>query len=175
MITSAANITEGTYVLLTKKDGLYYAMSNEVAIPSPVAYEAKDVAITIGDNGEVTAADIQNKFKWVITQRGESTQWDIRSAVNMHHFLWMRDAGVGVAVGTQEEVKVVNANFDPAWNFFDVDGAMQAQTNRAANKDRYLFVNTNTDGVLVWLGHSGATDAIVLVKLSDSTEQIAAE
>ncbi len=187
MITSASMITEGTYVILAKDSdgGIYYALPNETTVSNgantcPAAYTLDAVSMTLDEEGNVVEADVADRFKWVITHRGETAQWDIRSAVDMTMFLWMRGAGVGVAIGTKDAVTAVNGNFAPDWTFFDdAEKGMQAQTPHAATKSRFLSVNAAAQDTSLaekqWLGSSGATDALVLVKLSDSTEQIAAE
>lgn len=181
VITSAADITEGTYVFLSKKaDGTYYAMANSTTISEgantcPYAYPISEVAMTIDEDGCVVTAEIADSFKWVITQRGETTNWDVRSAVDMTMFLWMRGAGAGVAIGTKGDVTAVQDDFSPSWNFFDdAEKGMQAQTPIAATKGRWLYVGAAAASPTgyQWLGAKLATDALVLVKLSNSTEQI---
>lgn len=187
MVTSAADITEGTYVILTKDSdgGIYYALPNETTVSNganicPTAYTLDYVSMTLDEEGNVVEADVDNKFKWVITHRGDTEKWDVRSAVYMTMFLWMRGAGVGVAIGTKEAVKAINDNFAPDWTFFDdAEKGMQAQTSHATTKGRFLCVNNVAQEASLaekqWLGNSGAADALVLVKLSDSIEQIAVE
>lgn len=184
VITKAADITEGTYAFLAKKaDGAYYALPNTKTVADgvntcPTAYPLDVVSMTI-ENGLVTAAEIGDQYKWVITHRGETEQWDVRSALDMKCFLWQKPAGFGIAICTPDERKF-DTGFMPDWNFYD-DAAkgMQAQTpNSAAYKTpRWLYVATNasTTTGCQWLGAKSATDAVVLVKISDSTEQIVTE
>ncbi len=185
VITKAADITEGTYAFLAKKaDGAYYALPNTKTVADgvntcPTAYPLDVVSMTI-ENGLVTAAEIGDQYKWVITHRGETEQWDVRSALDMKCFLWQKPAGFGIAICTPDERNAVDTGFMPDWNFYD-DAAkgMQAQTpNSAAHKTpRWLYVgaNANMTTGYQWLGAKSATDAVVLVKISDSTEQIVTE
>ena len=185
VITKAADITEGTYAFLAKKaDGAYYALPNTKTVADgvntcPTAYPLDVVSMTI-ENGVVTAAEIGNQYKWVITHRGETEQWDVRSALDMQCFLWQKPSGAGIAICTPDERNAVDTGFMPDWNFYD-DAAkgMQAQTpNSAAHTTpRWLYVATNasTTTGCQWLGAKSATDAVVLVKISDSTEQIVTE
>jgi hypothetical protein len=112
---------------------------------------------------------VRNDYKWVITQRGETTTWDIRSAVNMTHFLWARETGTAFfAIGDKDTVTAANGNYKPDWTFFDVDGkGMQMQTSACTK--RHAYINTTAGQ---WMGANSATDAIVLVKLSDSTSAV---
>lgn len=185
VITKAADITEGTYAFLAKKaDGAYYALPNTKTVADgvntcPTAYPLDVVSMTI-ENGLVTAAEIGDQYKWVITHRGETEQWDVRSALDMTCFLWQKPSGAGIAICTPDERNAVDTGFMPDWNFYD-DAAkgMQAQTpNSAAHKTpRWLYVgaNANMTTGYQWLGAKSATDAVVLVKISDSTEQIVTE
>lgn len=185
VITKAANITEGTYAFLAKKaDGAYYALPNTKTVADgvntcPTAYPLDVVSMTI-ENGVVTAAEIGDQYKWVITHRGETEQWDVRSALDMQCFLWQKPSGAGIAICTPDERNAVDTGFMPDWNFYD-DAAkgMQAQTpNSAAHTTpRWLYVATNasTTTGCQWLGAKSATDAVALVKISDSTEQIVTE
>lgn len=185
VITKAADITEGTYAFLAKKaDGAYYALPNTKTVADgvntcPTAYPLDVVSMTI-ENGLVTAAEIGDQYKWVITHRGETEQWDVRSALDMTCFLWQKPSGAGIAICTPNERNAVDTGFMPDWNFYD-DAAkgMQAQTpNSAAHKTpRWLYVGAtaNTTTGYQWLGAKSATDAVVLVKISDSTEQIVTE
>ena len=185
VITKAADITEGTYAFLAKKaDGAYYALPNTKTVADgvntcPTAYPLDVVSMTI-ENGLVTAAEIGDQYKWVITHRGETEQWDVRSALDMTCFLWQKPSGAGIAICTPNERNAVDTGFMPDWNFYD-DAAkgMQAQTpNSAAHSTpRWLYVgaNANMTTGYQWLGAKSATDAVVLVKISDSTEQIVTE
>ncbi|MBQ5669678.1 MAG: hypothetical protein IIV29_03205, partial [Tidjanibacter sp.] len=166
VITKAADVVEGTYAILAlTSGGTYYALPNE-AKTTPSALTIDQVSLTI-ENGAVKAANVSNDYKWVITQRGETTTWDIRSAVNMTHFLWARETGAAFfAIGDKDTVTAANGNYKPDWKFFDVDGkGMQMQTSACTTRHPYV-----SNGQ--WMGAKSATDAIVLVKLSDSTSAV---
>ena len=168
VITKAAEVVEGTYAILAQTaDGTYYALPNEAKI-TPSALTIDQVSLTI-ENGAVTAANVGNDYKWVITQRGETTAWDIRSAVNMTHFLWARETGTAFfAIGDEDTVTAANSKYKPDWTFFDVDGkGMQMQTSACTNRHAYINITAGQ-----WMGANSATNAIVLVKLSDSTSAV---
>lgn len=181
VITDAAHITDGTYVILSEKDGNYYALPNEktwstadettyTATP-PTPEVAENVAITI-NNGVVTAADVDNKYKWVITL-SNNNGWIIASAVNKNELLWQRNANTGIAIGEEEPIMKVKDSFKADWTFFDdATYGMQAQTTQGlVGNGFYLYMNGSQ-----WRNSQSApAGGLVLVKLSSSTDEIATE
>lgn len=181
VITKAAHVTEGTYVILSEKDGNYYALPNEktwstadettYAATPPTSEVAENVAITI-NNGVVTAADVDNKYKWVITLRNDNS-WTIASAVNKNELLWQRNANTGIAIGEEEPIMKVKDSFKADWTFFDdATYGMQAQTTQGlVGNGFYLYMNGSQ-----WRNSQSApAGGLVLVKLSNSTDEIATE
>ncbi|MBR4851892.1 MAG: hypothetical protein IKU97_07560, partial [Tidjanibacter sp.] len=102
--------------------------------------------------------------------------WNLVSAVNKKLICWCRENTAGPIICTKEyhddDANGISGKFVADWTFFDVEGkGMQARTSSGAEKNRHLLYNATENK---WK-NGEATDAIVLVKLSDSTEQIAAE
>lgn len=180
VITESTDLMAGTYAILYKNaTGDYYALPNDTTISGevgsytntlPSAVPINEVEIAFNDDGTVASANVANRFKWVITQRGNTATYDLRSAVNMSHFLYMRDATKGVAIGAHEAVQVLGA-FMPNWTFaYDADKKLHGYVH---TYPRYLYVNAN----LAWGGATSAVlqnagGSLVFVYLSGSTKQI---
>lgn len=184
VVTNSAEVTDGTYVFLAKKaDGSYYALPNDKsAFPGenrPISYllSEETVGLTMNSDGTVaSAANVKDQFKWVIKRNSTSAGWNIISAVNMENYLWMRNANTGITVGTEEEAKTISdssKNFSCDWYFSeDATKGMQAQTPIAITHNFRVYVDPAAGR---WRCKNSVVDTIVLVKLSNSTEQIATE
>lgn len=178
VITKANAVTPGTYAVLYNGANGYFALPNTTTISGtegaynntlPTATPIADIAMTIDESGMVTSATVADTYKWVLTPYGSTEKWSIRSAVNLTHFLYSRNnGGSGVAIGVADQVTAVNANFTNDWTFLD-DSAkgMQGQTS---GNPRYLYINESSSK---WAMANGMGTGLILVKLSDSTEQIA--
>lgn len=182
VITESTNLMAGTYAVLYKTaTGDYYALPNDTTISGeagsyantlPVAVPIDQVAIAFNDDGTVASANVADRFKWVISHRGNTSAYDLRSAVNMLHFLYMRDSSSGVAIGEHAAVREVKSSFMPDWTFaYDADKKLHGFVS---TYERYLYVNTTNNN---WAGatKTGAANAggsLVFVYLSGSTEQL---
>lgn len=185
VITKAAHVTDGTYVFLAKKTTTdeesnvttitYYALPNAVTSTAPVAVTADQVSITLDENTDcVTAANISNDYKWIIQKMDSKDAWNVMSAVDKSVHYWQRENAGGQAVCSQtyKTDNDLSGKLTNDWTFFDdATKGMQAQTSGGAAKNRKLWINDSG----VWANATVAADAIVLVKLSSSTEQIASE
>ena len=132
------------------------------------------VGLTMNSDGTVaSAANVKDQFKWVIKRNSTSAGWNIISAVNMENYLWMRNANTAITVGTKEEAIALNTNFSCDWYFSeDATKGMQAQTPIAIEKNFRVWVDPAAGR---WRCKNSVVDTIILVKLSNSTEQIATE
>ena len=179
VVTNSAEVTDGTYVFLAKKsDGSYYALpndktANDATDKRPISYEIGEetVGLTMNSDGTVaSAANVKDQFKWVIKRNSTSAAWNIISAVNMENYLWMRNANSGITVGTEEEAKVEYKSFSCDWYFSeDATKGMQAQTPVAIANNFRVWVDPANGR---WRCKNSVVDTIILVKLSNSTDQI---
>ena len=91
----------------------------------------------------------------------------------MENYLWMPNANTGITVGTEEEAKTISKNFSCDWYFSeDATMGMQAQTPIAITNNYRVWVDPATGR---WRCKNSVVDTIILVKLSNSTEQIVSE
>ena len=176
VLTNAADVTEGTYLLLFQNasTGAYYTMSNAMTLTAPAAVAISEIGLTM-ENGMVTAADVAADYQWIIA--ATETRFNIKSASDATRFLRQKNNAGGLAVVTKEEyeaakeVETINGVYEANWKFFN-HPSEGLQASAGAN-ERHLGVKS--DGT-TWAGfkESGLIGHLVLVKLSDSTKQIAA-
>lgn len=177
VITKSTAITPGTYaVLYNHATNGYVALKNDATVSSadggvtftntlPVATPIAEVAMTMDESGMVTSASVADAYKWVLTPNDKG-KWIIRSAVNMNHYLYMRDnGGSGVSIGVPTEVTTANKNFTNDWTFSD--DAVKGMQGQVSGGARYLYSN----GTQFLAGNNAGT-GLILVKLSGSTEQL---
>ncbi len=178
VITKAADITEGTYVLLCKvaATGNYFAMKNEMTLSAPAAIPAAEVSLSI-ENGGVTAANVADAYKWTLVKIADG-KINIKPAVDHARFLREKNNAGGFAIVTNEEYEAakeagtISGVYESKWTF--VDNASYGLQAFAGSNERYMGVNETS---LLWAGYktSGFCGGLVLVKISDSTEQIVTE
>lgn len=178
VITKAADITEGTYVLLCQvaATGDYYAMKNEMTLSAPAAIPAAEVSLSI-ENGGVTAANVADAYKWTFVETVDG-KINIQPAVNHARFLREKNNASGFAIVTNDEYDAakdagtISGVYESMWTF--VDNATYGLQAFAGTNERHMGVNAST---LLWQGYksSGFCGGLVLVKISDSTEQIVTE
>ena len=162
VITKAADITEGTYVILHYKDGDYNALATTPCAASAVATASSDVEMTIVENS-VTAANIKDEYKWIVTQKtldsGASCH-QMRAWADPTYWLWFRDNGTGMAVAINRPSGNHNANW------YIVDHAELGLNMYGVNvKTRYAVIQNGAWGTL-----GAPNGSLVFVKISDSTE-----
>lgn len=171
VITKAADITEGTYVILHHKEGVYYALPNLPVAASPAGVPIADVKMTIED-GCVTAADVDEKHKWVITKRTKddgSLYYQMRPWTDSSYWLWHKNNSTGMAI---EKVDILGGSYIAQWNFEDHTTAGLNMNGANADHKRYAIINQTTFN---WGTLGGPNGSIVLVKLSDSIDFKSAE
>lgn len=178
VITDAAHVTEGTYAILFKNatEGTYYTMKNDATLSALTAIPFSELNLTLENNMVVAAGEIADEYKWVF-DRLTSGDLNIRSAKNKHYFFRQKNNAGGMGVMTSEEYEVakeagtISGVYESAWNFINTNSGMQAF---AGANERHLGVNA--DGTK-WAGFKagGLIGEIILVKLSNSTEQIVSE
>lgn len=167
VITDAAHITDGTYMLLFKNatSGEYFTMKNDMTLSAPAAIAIADAGLTMENDLVTAATEIADEYKWIFATN-EDGDLNILSATNTSRFLRQRNNAGGIAVVTKDEydaakaAETINGVYESAWNF-SVNATHGLQAVAGAN-ERHLGVN----GV-VWAGFkaSGICGSIVLVKL----------
>ena len=172
VITEAALVMDGTYVLLCKDaSGNYYTMKNDKTLVAPAAIPIAEIGLTITD-GVVTAADVPNLYKWIIAKNNDGNI-NIKSATNTSRFLREKNNSDGFAIVNIEEYATAKSDgeitgvYESSWLFVN-DAVMGMQAIAGAN-ERHMGINGTN-----WAGFKPTSCAtgIVLVKLSDSTKQI---
>ncbi|MBQ2728424.1 MAG: hypothetical protein IJF77_04305 [Alistipes sp.] len=175
VITKSAHVTDGTYLLLFQNasTGAYYTMSNAMTLTAPAAVAISEIGLTM-ENGMVTAADVAADYQWIIA--ATETGFNIKSASDATRFLRQKNNAGGIAVVTNDEYDAakeagtITGVYEPNWTFID-HLLFDLQAFAGAN-ERHLGVNA---AGTAWAGfkESGLIGHLVLVKLSDSTKQIA--
>lgn len=178
VITDAAHVTEGTYAILFKNatKGTYYTMKNDATLSALAAIPFSELNLTLENNLVAAAGEIADEYKWVF-DRLKSGDLNIRSAKNKNYFFRQKNnsGGMGVMTGEEydaaKEAGTITGVYESAWNFINTNSGMQAF---AGANERHLGVNA--DGTN-WAGFKagGLIGEIILVKLSNSTEQIVSE
>ncbi len=181
VITKAENVTDGTYAILYHythyvlnevelADNKFYALKNEAIENSAIATAAENVVVELDENYCVTNAAIADDYKWIIvktTKDSGESYYQIKSAKDGSLWLWHRDNSTGVAVAKTE---VLSGSFVAKWHFTNhISYGLQMYGD---THTRYAIVRTASN-VVSWGTLGGPTGTLVLVKLSDSTEQIA--
>lgn len=165
VITDAAHVTEGTYVIMHNIDGVYKALKNDNKADSATAVGAENVSLTM-ENGVVTAAEVGDAYKWVITESNKADGYfQIRSWEQPTLWAWHRNNSKGFAVCDTE---TATGNHTSHWQFVNVaEWGMQMNglDDDTSTHVRYARVNGEVWGTL-----GSPTGSIVLVKLSNSTE-----
>lgn len=167
VITDAAHITDGTYMLLFKNatSGEYFTMKNDMTLSAPAAIAIADAGLTMENDLVTAATEIADEYKWIFATNEEG-DLNILSATNTSRFLRQKNNAGGIAVVTKDEYDAAKAAatitgvYESAWNF-SVNATWGLQAVAGAN-ERHLGVN----GV-AWAGFkaSGICGSIVLVKL----------
>ena len=73
VITKAADVTEGTYVILHHNAGVYNALATTPCAASAAVAASSDVEITLTEQG-VTAANIKDEYKWMVTKKSPADE-----------------------------------------------------------------------------------------------------
>lgn len=167
VITDAAHITDGTYMLLFKNatSGEYFTMKNDMTLSAPAAIAIADAGLTMENDLVIAATEIADEYKWIFATNEEG-DLNILSATNTSRFLRQKNNAGGIAVVTKDEYDAakeagtISGVYESAWNF-SVNATHGLQAVAGAN-ERHLGVN----GV-AWAGFkaSGICGSIVLVKL----------
>lgn len=167
VITKAAHITDGTYMLLFQNasTGAYYTMKNDMTLSAPVAIAIADAGLTVENDLVTAATEIADEYKWIFATN-ENGDLNILSATNTSRFLRQKNNAGGIAVVTKDEYDAakeagtISGVYESAWNF--VDNATWGLQAVAGANERHLGVNGAN-----WAGFkaSGICGSIVLVKL----------
>lgn len=165
VITDAAHVTEGTYVIMHNIDGVYKALKNDNKAESATAVVAEDVSLTM-ENGVVTAAEVGDAYKWVVTESNKADGYfQIRSWEQPTLWAWHRNNAKGFAVCDTE---TATGNHTSHWQFVNVaEWGMQMNGLDDETSAHVRYARVNGD---VWGTLGSPTGSIVLVKLSNSTE-----
>lgn len=174
VITNAADVMDGTYVLLFKDaSGNYFTMKNEMTLSAPAAVAISEIGLTMVD-GCVTEANVPADYQWIF-ETNEEGNLNIKQATDKTRFLREKNNLRDIAIVTNEEYEAAKAAdtisgaYEASWNFINYAGkGLQAF---AGANERHLGVSGAN-----WVGFkmSGFAGNLVLVKLSHSTEQLAA-
>lgn len=179
VITEAAHVTEGTYVIMQKYSDVYYALNNDECTASAHPTVASEVSITI-ENGVVTAANVSDAHKWVVTKSTEEGCFNLRSYEKSNLWLWHRNNSTGAAVADVDNEGISGKYHTHHWMFID-DAAQGLQmrgkdytyeeegvpTTVAHNR---VLRMAESEGVYFWGTITTPSNPLVLVKLSNSTE-----
>lgn len=172
VITNAADVTDGTYVLLFKDaSGNYFTMKNEMTLVAPAAVAISEIGLTMVD-GCVTEANVADDYKWTFVTNDEGNL-NIQPANNHMRFLREKNNGSGFAIVTKEEyedakqVETITGVYEASWNFMNYAGK-GLQAFAGANERHPGVSGTKWAGVKM----TGLSGSLVLVKLSHSTEQL---
>ncbi len=167
VITEAAHITDGTYMLLFQNasTGAYYTMKNDMTLTAPAAIAIADAGLTVENDLVTAATEIADEYKWIFATNEEG-DLNILSATNTSRFLRQKNNAGGIAVVTKDEYDAakeagtISGVYESAWNF--VDNATWGLQAIAGANERHLGVNGAN-----WAGFkaSGICGSIVLVKL----------
>ncbi len=164
VITDAAHVTEGAYVIMHNIDGVYKALKNDNKNEQATAVGVESVSLTM-ENGVVTAAEVGDAYKWIVTKSKNNGYFQIRSWENPSLWVWHRNNSKGFAVCDTETATGYHTSH---WQFVNVAGwgmQMNGLDDATSVHTRYARVNGETWGTL-----ASPTGSIVLVKLSNSTE-----
>lgn len=180
VITDAAHVTEGTYVIMQNYKGVYYALNNDECTASAHPTVASEVSITI-ENGVVTAANVSDAHKWVVTKSTEEGCFNLRSYEKSNLWLWHRNNSTGVAVADEDNTGISGIKHTHHWMFID-DAAQGLQMRgkdftyedegvlKTEVHNRVLRMATDANGVFFWGTIGTPSNALILVKISSSTE-----
>lgn len=167
VITDAAHITDGTYMLLFKNatSGEYFTMKNDMTLTAPAAIAIADAGLTVENDLVTAATEIADEYKWIFATNEEG-DLNIISTTNTSRFLRQKNNAGGIAVVTNEEYSaakaddIISGDYSPVWNF--VDNATYGLQAIAGANERHLGVSGAK-----WAGFkaSGICGSIVLVKL----------
>lgn len=167
VITKAAHITDGTYMLLFKNatSGEYFTMKNDMTLTAPAAIAIAETGLTVENDLVTAATEIADEYKWIFATNEEG-DLNIISATNTSRFLRQKNNAGGIAVVTNEEYSaakaddIISGDYSPVWNF--VDNATYGLQAIAGANERHLGVSGAK-----WAGFkaSGICGSIVLVKL----------
>lgn len=172
VITKAADVTEGTYVLMFKDaSGNYFTMKNEMTLVAPAAVPISEIGLTMVD-GYVTEANVADDYKWTFVTNDEGNL-NIKPANNHMRFLREKNNGSGFAIVTKDEYDAakeagtITGVYEAGWKFSN-HATYGLQAVAGANQ-RHMGVSGTA-----WAGYkdSGICGGLVLVKLSHSTEQL---
>ena len=163
VVTKAAHVTEGTYVIMHNISGSMYALKNTAKAASADAVHSANVSLTFDEKGNVTAAEIGEDYKWVLIQN-EDGSWLMRSWTEKS-YVWHRDNSTGVAIAAESP----SGNHVNSWIFSDhTTGGLQMC---GVGHTRYARTNQGADGAMgTWGTLAGPTGSIVLVRISNSVD-----
>lgn len=180
IIKQASHVTEGTYAIMYQVDGTYYALNNDECIEKAHPTVASEVTITI-DNGVVTAANVTDAHKWVVTKGTEEGCFNLRSYEKSNLWLWHRNNASGAAVADKDNEGISGINHTPHWKFKDdaIFGLQMYAKDHTYTNDKGELVTVahnrvlrmaESGGVYFWGTITTPSNPLVLVKLSNSTE-----
>lgn len=164
IINNADDVTAGKYIVAgyNKTQNQYYLLSGEASAAAPTCVPAAENGVNINNDVLVEVpTNVDDIYVWNISATETTGYWTI-SSVSTGNFLYGRDSGGGIIIGTEP----TNNKHSNEWIFKNIDGVMAAQAKGCV--ERYISPYFNTaDSSVKWYMQKIFTDYILLIPINE--------
>ena len=164
IINNADDVTAGKYIVAgyNATQNQYYLLSGEASAAAPTCVPAAENGVNINNDVLVEVpTNVDDIYVWNISAAETTGYWTI-SSVSTGNFLYGRESGGGIIIGTEP----TNNKHSNEWIFKNIDGVMAAQSKGCVERYISPYFNT-TDSSVKWYMQKIFTDYILLIPINE--------
>ena len=162
VINNADDVTAGKYIVAGYSAAMnqYYLLSGEASAVAPTCVPAAENGVNINNDVLVEVpTNVDDTYVWNISAAETTGYWTI-SSVSTGNFLYGRESGGGIIIGTEP----TNNKHSNEWIFKNIDGVMAAQSKGCV--ERYISPYF-ADSSVKWYMQKIFTDYILLIPINE--------